>query len=374
MRDVGSTLRNAKAFAEAAKRLRPAWRTLQAAWHLAAVAPLSLALLLAALTLTAACVDEDEFPDTPQGNMEALWRIIDEHYCFLDYKKEAYGLDWDNVRQQYSRRVDDSMTREQLFEVLAQMLAELRDGHVNLTAAHDYARYWAWHEDHPANMSDSLLRRYLGTDYRIAAGLDYRVLDDNIGYVRYDSFNNAIGDGNIDEVMLHLMLCRGLVIDIRGNGGGLLTNAEKLAARFCNDKTLVGYYQHKTGPGHSDFSQKQPRYIEPAAGIRWQKPVVVLTNRQVFSAANEFVMYMKQMPNVTIVGDHTGGGAGMPFNSSLPNGWSVRFSAVPMYDAKGQNCEFGIAPDHYVALTSEDFQKGRDTIIEFARTLIATMK
>ena len=204
----------------------------------------------------------------------------------------------------------------------------------------------------------------------MAAGMDYRVLDDNTGYVRYESFNNAIGSGNLDEVMMHLMLCRGLIIDIRGNGGGQLTNAEKLAARFCNTTTLVGYYRHKTGPGHSDFSGLEERWLEPASGIRWQKPVVVLTNRQVYSAANEFVMYMKELPGVTIVGDRTGGGAGMPFNSSLPNGWNVRFSAVPMYDARGNSCEFGIEPDYKVSLTDEDFARGEDTIIEFARTLL----
>ena len=327
-------------------------------------------LAVVPLLLLASCVDEEEHPDTPRGNLEALWRIIDEHYCFLDYKKGAYGLDWGEVHQRYLPRVDDGMTQAQLFEVMAQMLGELRDGHVNLSAAHDYARYWSWYESHPANFSDSLLRRYLGTDYRIAAGIDYRVLDDNIGYLRYDNFNNAIGGGNLDEALLHLMLCQGLIIDVRNNGGGLLTNAEKLAARFCNEKTLVGYYQHKTGTGHSDFSDREPRYLEPSSGVRWQKPVVVLTNRHVFSAANEFVMYMKELPRVTIVGDRTGGGAGMPFNSSLPNGWSVRFSAVPMYDARGESCEFGIAPDHQVDLLDEDFARGRDTIIEYARALL----
>ena len=331
----------------------------------------SLLLLLLFLPLVlVSCVDEDEFPDTPEGNMEALWRIIDEHYCFLDYKKEVYGLDWNEVHQRYKPRVDDSMTKGQLFEVLADMLSELRDGHVNLSASHDYARYWSWYENYPTNLSDSLLRCYMGTKYRMAGGVDYLVLDDNVGYMRYESFTDAIGDGNLNEVLSHLMLCSGLIIDIRGNGGGNLTNAEKLAARFCNKPTLVGYYQHKTGPGHSEFSDKEERILEPASGVRWQKPVVVLTNRHVYSAANEFVMYMKELPNVTIVGDRTGGGAGMPLNSSLPNGWSVRFSAVPMYDAHGQSCEFGIEPDYHVALTDEDFARGRDTIIEFARSLL----
>jgi len=323
------------------------------------------------LLLCLSCVDEEEFADTPRGNFEALWRIIDEHYCFLDYKQHEIGLDWQAVYNKYNVRVDEGMTDRQLFEVLTQMLGELRDGHVNLSASHDYGRYWSWFESYPTNFSDTVYRRYMGTDYKIASGLDYRIFDDNIGYIRYESFSSPIGEGNLDEVLMSMMLCQGIIIDIRGNGGGDLTNADKLAARFCHEKTLVGYTQHKTGPGHSDFSDLEPHYLEPSSNIRWHKPVVVLTNRHVFSAANEFTMYMKTLPQTKIVGDHTGGGAGMPFSSSLPNGWSVRFSAVPTYDAERHSTEFGIAPDYYVSLADDDVSEGKDTIIEFARKLLA---
>ena len=318
-----------------------------------------------------ACVDEDEFANTPQGNFEALWQIIDEHYCFLDYKQHEIGLDWQQVYNKYKVRVNDNMNNQQLFEVLAAMLSELRDGHVNMSAAHDYARNWSWYEDFPANFSDSLQRIYLGHDYKIAAGMQYRVLDDNIGYIRYESFQNDIGEGNLNEVLSEFITCNGLIIDIRSNGGGNLENARQVAARFAQQKTLVGYMQHKTGKGHSDFSAMEPRYIEPSKQLRWHKGVCVLTNRHVYSAANEFTLYMKALPNVKQVGDRTGGGAGMPYSSSLPNGWSVRFSAVPMYDTQRQPTEFGIEPDYRIDLTDEDFRRGKDTIIEFARKLLA---
>ena len=114
----------------------------------------------------------------------------------------------------------------------------------------------------------------------------------------------------------------------------------------------------------------EAQYLKPSNGIRWQKPVVVLTNRAVYSAANEFVKYMRCCPNVSVVGDRTGGGAGMPFSTELPVGWSVRFSACPMYDKQKQPTEFGIDPDYNVALKTEDWLRGEDTIIEFARRLL----
>ena len=335
---------------------------------------LSFLVITGILTFTlGSCIDEDEFDNTPQGNFEALWKIIDERYCFLDYKQKEIGLDWNTTYNKYKVRVNKDMSSAQLFEVLTEMLGELRDGHVNLIASHNLGRNWSWFENYPTNFSDTLLRRYMGTDYRISSGLKYRILNDGIGYIRYESFSDPIGDGGLDDALIHMMLCQGLIIDIRGNGGGELTYADMLAARFCNSKTLVGYLQDTTGKGHSDFSELKPRYLEPSSGIRWQKPVCVLTNRHVYSAANEFAMYMRAMPNVKIVGDHTGGGAGMPFSSSLPNGWVVRFSAVPSYDVNKQSIEFGIDPDYKIDMTDSDFAKGEDTIIEFARRLLVQM-
>lgn len=324
-------------------------------------------VFLVSLVLLASCVDTEERSNTPQGNFEALWEIMDEHYCFFSYKQ----IDWQAVYNKYKVRVSDKMSENQLFEVCCDMLSELRDGHVNLSYSMDYGRYWAWQEGYPKNFSDTLERRYLGTDYKIASSLRYRVLDDNIGYIRYDSFQKAIGEGNLDDVLVYLALCRGLIIDIRNNGGGDLTTAEMLAGRFVHEKTLVGYMQHKTGTGHNDFSDLEPQYLEPSSNFRWHKPVCVLTNRSVYSAANSFTVMMRALPNVTIVGDHTGGGSGMPMSNSLPNGWSVRYSACPMYDKDKQQTEFGISPDVNVALSDESTAKGIDDIIEAARKIIA---
>lgn len=319
------------------------------------------------LFLASSCVDETEFANDPHGNFEALWKIMDEHYCFFDEK----GVDWDEVHARYSRQVDAGMTDSQMLEVFANMLSELKDGHVNLYTSFDMGRYWGYHENYPSNISDTLINKYLGTDYKIASGLRYRILDDNIGYIRCTTFNTTFGAGNLDEILFYLQPCLGIIIDLRDNGGGMLTSAETLAARFTNKEITVGYMQHKTGKGHNDFSELQEQRLKPSSGIRWQKPVVVLTNRQVFSAANEFVKYLKCCPKATIIGDKTGGGAGLPFSSELPNGWSVRFSACPMYDQDKQSTEGGIDPDINVGLTVQDYLQGWDTIIERARRYIA---
>lgn len=321
--------------------------------------------------LATSCIEEDAFSDDAKGNFQALWKIMDEHYCFFDMKKQELGVDWNEVRECYSKQVDEGMSQGQLFEVLCRMLAELRDGHVNLSAGFDYGRNWSWKEDYPANFSDTLQRRYLGTGYRISSGMKYRILDDNIGYISCESFANEFGEGNLSDILFYLLPCNALIIDVRNNSGGQLTAAEQLAARFFDDATTVGYMQHKDGKGHSDFSQMKAQKLKPSKGVRWHKPVAVLTNRSTFSAANEFVKYMKCSPLVITVGDRTGGGAGMPFSSELPNGWGVRFSACPMYDKDKNSTENGIEPDSRADLTDEDFLRGEDTIIELARQMLS---
>lgn len=329
---------------------------------------LAFAIMTATMMTLVSCIKEENFEDTPEGNFEMLWKIIDEHYCFFEYK----DIDWNEVHDRYSKRITPDMPDKALFEVLADMLAELQDGHVNLYAAHDVARYTKWYEDYPENFNDSINQLYLGKngEYMIAAGLKYKTFQDNIGYIRYESFSDGIGDGNIDQVLLYLAMCDGLIIDVRNNGGGNLDNAQKLAARFTEKRVLTSYIQHKTGPGHNEFSSPEPIWLEPSQSIRWQKPVIVLTNRHSFSATNDFVNMMKILPLVTILGDKTGGGSGLPFSAELLNSWSVRFSASPILNASKEHIEFGIEPDVKVDMTYEDIVKNKDTIIEEARALL----
>lgn len=333
-------------------------------------------LLVKTLTISAMCLlssvllscvnEEEHFDNNAEGNFQALWKLIDEHYCFLDYKQ----INWDEVGSRYHEFINDDMTSDNLFEVLGDMLSELKDGHVNLYNTSNVARYWDYYQDYPRNFSEELQERYLGQGYRIAGGMEYTILEDNIGYITCKSFSSGIGEGNLNQILRYLALCQGIIIDVRGNGGGELTRATALAERFTNEKKLVGYIMHKTGKGHGDFSKPTEMYLNPSDGLRWQKPVVVLTNRHSYSATNYFVSCMRYLDGVTIVGDWTGGGSGLPFTSELPNGWGVRFSASPMLDAQGNHIEFGIEPDIRVDLKKEDADQGIDTIIEKAREFL----
>jgi C-terminal processing protease CtpA/Prc len=308
------------------------------------------------------CHERDEYTADPHANFEALWKLIDENYCFFDYK----NIDWDAVRDRYRPQIADTMNRYELFNVLGKMLAELQDGHTNLISTFNTSRFWNWHENYPDNFNTVVHNRYLGTEYQLVGGMKYLIMRDSIGYVYYGNFSTPVGEANLDEVFLHFRDCKALVIDVRNNGGGSLAYSERIASRFAEKKSLVGYIVHKTGPGHNDFSEPYPIELEPTKRIKWLRPVAILTNRSCYSATNDFVNKMKIFPQVTLIGDKTGGGCGLPFHSELPNGWGVRFSSSPILDANRENTEYGVDPDIRVDIRESDQLNNIDTIIEEA--------
>lgn len=312
----------------------------------------------------AGCEYSGEYSFSPRDNFESLWKIMDEHYCFFEYKQ----IDWDEIYVRYSREINDSMDQYQLFDKLGDMLNELKDGHTNLISSFNVSRYWNSGEYSP-NFYQDIQENYLGqsTEYQVAGGIKYRRLaNEEIGYIYYGSFTEGVDESNLDYVFDHFSACKGIILDVRDNGGGSLTNSDRIASRFTAEKILVGYMQHKKGKGHSDFSAPYPAYLSPSPRVQWQGAVVVLTNRQCYSAANNFVQKMRMIPHVTIMGDRTGGGSGFPFNSELPNGWAVRFSSSPMLDTDMEHTEFGIDPDIRVDILPDDMKRGVDTIMEEA--------
>lgn len=327
--------------------------------------------LLLMLPMFSACHKVEVFEDDPYGNFDALWTILDERYCFFEYKE----IDWEQVGLKYRKKLTSQMTSEELFDVCGDMLMELKDGHVNLVSAHDTSRYWDWLYGSPENYQERLIDEYyLNFDYRYTCGIKYKILPQNVGYMYYGSFSSTIGEGNLDQILAYLSSSTGLVIDVRSNGGGSLSNVETLVSRFINRETLVGYISHKTGPGHQDFSEPYPIKYSPSNRIRYQKPIVILANRGTYSAANNFVSVMKALPNVVVMGDITGGGSGLPFSSELPNGWSIRFSASPIYDVEGRHTEFGVEPTEgfKIDMNLDEADEGHDTILDRAITYITT--
>lgn len=320
------------------------------------------------VVVSAGCNSIEEYDNDNLGNFDALWTFIDGHYCFFKQK----NIDWEAMGAKYRKEAEKAGTQRVLFDVMARMLAELEDGHVNLSSWFETSYYRKWWSDYPQNYNERIVEQYyLNFDYHALGALYYGILmPDNIGYLRIPTFSSGLGAGNIDYILNYFSLCNGLIIDVRDNGGGDLTNVESYVNRFIDQPIVAGYLMHKDGPGHEDFSKPFEYVYKPVESphLRWMKPVVVIANRSTFSAANNFVGIMKSIPGVKIVGATTGGGSGMPISSELPNGWSVRVSSCRILDPEGKDTEFGVEPSEgwAVDMHPELALQGIDTILETA--------
>ena len=329
----------------------------------------SVLVMMCGLCACTHTLGDVSYPNTPSGNMEALWHIIDEKYCFVEEK----GVDWDAIYIEYmdsAKQIDpeDKQSDIRLFDQMASMLNRLHDGHVNLYTAFDVSSSDEWYKDYPVLYNSQIINDVYLQNARRAGGLTYaKIAGDSIGYIRYSSFSSSFGVANMYYVLTAFKDCKGIVLDVRNNGGGDLTNAYKLAATFMENDTLIGYWQHKSGKGHTDYSSLEPLYVrESDMPNKWFRPVIVLQDRYTYSAANSFVNAMRYAKNSLLLGGVSGGGGGMPMSYELPNGWTVRFSSVKMYDADQQSIEEGIEPDVYETLRSSD----KDDLIERAVAII----
>lgn len=305
----------------------------------------------------------------PMDNFEVLWQTIDQKYAYLELKDIA----WDSVRGDFKPRIIPGMSDEALFAVLDSMLYLLRDGHVNLRSPFDLSRNWQWYLAYPDNFDAELVeRQYLGSGHRIAGGLRYTYLRDSIGYLRYSSFGIPIEEAHLQAVLRYFTGARGLILDIRSNGGGSLGNAYRLARPFTigNRPRLIRLY--RTGPGPADFDRiTGVRLSKPErASHQFAKPVIVLQNRRSYSATNTFAALMSQQDSVRLLGDTTGGGGGLPVDYELPNGWYFRFSATRELMPNGRDLELGIPPDVVVSQDSASSRQGKDRLIERALDLL----
>lgn len=341
-----------------------------------------LPLAIISLLFQTACInnlvesDSEEFDrEVLRQNFEHLWKTVDEKYSFFEDK----NIDWDSVYTVYTAKVNSFQGNSiDFFNLMADMLFTLEDGHVNLSAGFDLSRNWEWYLNYPQNFNLNLLERnYFLQDYQISGPLHSAIID-SVGYIYYGSFSSEISESLLDYLMLKFtekineqkIVVKGIIIDVRDNGGGLVKGANLFAGRFTDKKRLVSKRFYKTGPAHDAFSEPHDEYIEVEGDKRYTGKVVVLTNRSCYSATNFFVNAMKQIPNVTIIGDKTGGGGGLPINNELPLGWRYRFSTTRSLDPSGHNLEFGIEPDIYVDMDPEDEKNGIDTILETALNFI----
>ena len=304
--------------------------------------------------------------NTPENNFEILWKEIDQDYSFFVYR----GINWDSLYGVYRPQITRTTDDRALFDVMSSLLGNLKDGHVNLYSPYGDFAYTGWYAKYPTNFNMSDVRNRYLVRQSVRGAYLYGTIGDSLGYVYIGSFGNG-GYGEIDEIVGQFQSMRGVIIDVRNNGGGSSDHAEFVAQRFIDERTLIRYVQWRNGPKHSDFTDYIPTYIDPA-GVRFTKRVALLTNRRCFSSTEDFVAALRKLPHVTVIGDTTGGGSGNPIYRELANGWTYRVPRWIGYTRDKQAYEGkGLVPDVAVWISKADSSAGRDPILQRAIDLLS---
>ena len=321
-----------------------------------------IVILLIALGCEKVFIEDAD--NSPMGNFEAFWQDIDRHYPYI----QAKNIDWDAVYNEYQGQINSNTSDQELFDVLSEMVQILEDGHVNVwspfgSASFDFTANHPYNSEvHALDYIENRISNPVLTFGRIKGHTD-------IGYIQIRTFGGSLSDFNrIDEIVQDFQDTKGIIIDIRSNGGGSDFNGLTIAGRFADETRLYRLITFRDGPEWDDFADWTEHFVNPMGNTSYQNPIIVLTNRSCFSACEGFTRMMKAFPNVMVVGDTTAGGSGSPFFRELPNGWEYRLStwlvAEPVtFDVlEGR----GIPPDIQVDISEADSLDGVDTILERA--------
>jgi C-terminal processing protease CtpA/Prc len=257
---------------------------------------------------------------------------------------------------------------------MSSLLSVLKDGHVNLYTTYGNYSYTGWFAGHPADfLGLDVIKTYLSSDYGVTAGgyMYYGKISTDLGYIYIGP--NLMGDNNtwseaIDTIIDSLKDTKGIIVDIRNNGGGSDNLGIDVASRFADRQRTFAYYKFRImGLNHAAFTDYTPFTIAPAGIRQYTKPVALLTNRHCFSSAEETILMFKSFPNVISIGDTSGGGSGNPVILQLPNGWSYWVSRWIEYTADKKTFEgIGLAPDIPINISAADSLASRDAVLERA--------
>ena len=316
-----------------------------------------------------------------------IYSVLKNHYPLFQYRG-YYNLD--SAYEKYKPEVIKSTTRDQLGLYCCHMIQGLEDFHVRIygESGKCYALSTPLHW-HQLFYNDSLQRVFWNNSDNTLyqsnfAQLKSVLYDDKLPMIRY-SKSNELGYLNItrletkfdatlsskdskllaktmDSIVSQFKTIKVLLIDLRSCMGGWTEYGEIMASRLT--KKRIQYATTVYFKTAKDSSSAIQHFINPEGPEQLEVPVIILTNKVVRSAAEDFILMLKQLPNVYIIGEPTWGAFSESRVHKLSNGWRLQYSNEKVYSPHGEIYEGrGIPVDLRIDNTWEDITNKSDKVL-----------
>ena len=192
--------------------------------------------------------------------------------------------------------------------------------------------------------------------------LESRSLGSNIHYLRFDLWFPSLMEEIRSIIRSMDRGSHGLIIDIRGNPGGIGLMATGLAGMLVENEYEMG--RMRLRQGHLNFN------VYPQSGA-FLGPVAILVDGNSISTSEIFAADMQETGRARLFGSRTSGAALPSVFKKLPNNYYLQMAIADYVTSRGNRIEqSGVTPDEVVALSPSKLRQGEDTVIDAARKWI----
>lgn len=280
-------------------------------------------------------------------------------------------VDWSAQRTAFRARALRARSQDEFIAVVREMLEPLHDLHVWFVDPRGEI-VPTYRPRRVANFDKGRWERALRDANYLSRGGG--VGDANVGgyaYLFLGSWKAPVDAQSLDVLMVRMRDVPGLIIDVRTNAGGNDATALAFVSRFTTHPLVASYVQMRSGPASRDLDVPAARTVNARGAWQFTRPVVVIAGRAGFSATESFVAAMRTLPNVTVIGDTTGGASGNPATFPLANGWQFTVPQWLEFGPDRQPIEGRGVPPHFVIPWAvEHYDSERDPLIDAAVGLL----
>lgn len=260
------------------------------------------------------------------------------------------------------KRVCNSTERGRIHEACGQLLRGPPDSIVNVSV-----------QGAAGAVRRVALRRRFNPELWREPAISARTLGDSIGYIRISRWTDDTIPEQFDRALETFKAAQGLIIDVRGNGGGNDQLADLVNGRLI-DKPVISSIDFWRQAGTDQYTRTMG-WVQPRGPWTYRGRMAVLIDDASMSACEHFASGIEAMGKVLLVGLPTNGAGGGPTIVKLPDGTRVAISRALGLRANGVVFEgHGIPPHIYTAPTLKDLRTGRDAALETAKEWISSGK